>query len=181
MSKKAINIKSESLAIISVIYLMLISFVFITELLKPNSMVYDFSNCVDRIYSTNCIVTQKNGIFTDENGKLFPEQNVIYITLYKERILIYRSDFINSQNVIRTHYGKNGVRKMLQKLNTEILQKSAESGKPGIGAVVIIKPSKHSNLQNLIDILDEMNIAKIGTYTISNNFTAAESKLIASK
>ncbi|MNL80049.1 hypothetical protein D3C87_2067930 [compost metagenome] len=35
--------------------------------------------------------------------------------------------------------------------------------------VVIIKPTQQSTLQNLVDILDEMAIAKIDTFTIANN------------
>lgn len=54
-------------------------------------------------------------------------------------------------------------------------------GKPGRGVTVIIKPGKKSNYGNLVDILDEMAIAKISTYAIVNEFSPEESKLLASK
>ena len=67
------------------------------------------------------------------------------------------------------------------KKNSKIIEYSTALGKPKNGAIVIIKPSKKSNFKNLIDILDEMAIAKIDTYAIVNEFTPEESKLLASK
>ncbi|MBF7093191.1 hypothetical protein IUY40_16790 [Flavobacterium sp. ALJ2] len=57
------------------------------------------------------------------------------------------------------------------------MEYSTALGKPKIGLIIIIK----SNYKNLIDILDEMTIAKIETYTIVNDFTPEESKLLASR
>ncbi|MNR56878.1 hypothetical protein D3C85_1775450 [compost metagenome] len=54
-------------------------------------------------------------------------------------------------------------------------------GKPKSGVIVIIKPSRKSNFKNLVDILDEMKIAKIDTYAIVDEYTLEESKLLASK
>jgi len=48
------------------------------------------------------------------------------------------------------------------------------------GPIVIIKPSKKSNFKNLVDILDEIAIAKIEAYVIVNDFTPEESKLLTS-
>lgn len=62
-----------------------------------------------------------------------------------------------------------------------ILEYSTTIGKPKNGPIVIIKPSKKSNYGNLVDILDEMTIAKIDTYAIINDFTSEELKLLASK
>jgi hypothetical protein len=45
--------------------------------------------------------------------------------------------------------------------------------------IVIIKPSKKSNYKNVIDILDEM--ADVPTYTIVNDFSAEELKLLEGK
>ena len=159
-NKKNFNIKSESFALINITYLLLIFFVFISQLQRPNSLAYYFTNCSDRINLVNCIVSHENGVFTNEDSTLFPEQNIVFISLYTDKIFIYRPDFINSENVIKTYYGSNGIRKELQKINTEIKEKSAKLQIPFKGAVVIIKPSKQSNLQNLVDILDEMAIAK---------------------
>jgi hypothetical protein len=54
-------------------------------------------------------------------------------------------------------------------------------GKPQIGVTVIIKPSKNSNYGNLVDILDEIKITGIKSYSIIDYYTPEESKLLASK
>ena len=61
-----------------------------------------------------------------------------------------------------------------------MLEYSAQLGRPERGITVIIKPSKKSNFKNLVDILDEMAIAKIETYAIVNEFSPEETKLLAS-
>lgn len=38
----------------------------------------------------------------------------------------------------------------------------------GKGAIVLIKPSEKSNFKNLVDVLDEMAITKVGTYAIAD-------------
>ncbi|MNO06899.1 hypothetical protein D3C81_2288800 [compost metagenome] len=48
------------------------------------------------------------------------------------------------------------------------------------GVIVIIKPSKKSNYGNLVNILDLMKVANIETYSIVDEFSTAESKLLAS-
>ena len=53
-------------------------------------------------------------------------------------------------------------------------------GKPKSGVIVIIKPNKKCNYKNLVDILDEMKIAKIDTYAIVDEYTPEETKLLAS-
>ncbi|WP_310556618.1 biopolymer transporter ExbD [Flavobacterium sp.] len=73
-------------------------------------------------------------------------------------------------------YGKEGIRKELLNKN---LQAQAYSGDPRKGLIVIIKPSKKSNFTNLVDVLDEMNITKITTYMVVDDFSTEESKLLA--
>jgi biopolymer transport protein ExbD len=78
-------------------------------------------------------------------------------------------------------YGKEGIRKELFRKNKAVLEYSAATGRLGRGVTVIIKPSAKSNFRNLVDILDEMKIADIKSYTIVNNFTPEETKLLAVK
>ena len=80
-----------------------------------------------------------------------------------------------------TIYGENGIRKVLHARNKTMLEYSAALGRPGRGITVIIKPSKKCNYKNLVDILDEMAIAKIDAYAIVNVFTPEESDLLAAK
>ena len=74
-------------------------------------------------------------------------------------------------------YGNDGIRKELLNRNRLIQEYTGDSKK---GLTVIIKPSKKCNFKNLVDILDEMTIANIGTYAIVNDFTPEETKLLAS-
>ena len=76
-------------------------------------------------------------------------------------------------------YGKEGIRKELFRKNKEVLDYSAATGRNGRGIIVIIKPSKNSNYGNLVDILDEMKITNISSYTVVNGFTPNELKLLA--
>ncbi|WP_349293772.1 biopolymer transporter ExbD [Flavobacterium gelatinilyticum] len=77
-------------------------------------------------------------------------------------------------------YGKNGIRKEIIERNKKVLEYSAQLGKPGRGVTVIIKPSKNSNYGNLVDILDEIKICNINSYSVVDYYTPEESKLLAS-
>ncbi|WP_414656162.1 hypothetical protein [Flavobacterium sp.] len=61
------------------------------------------------------------------------------------------------------------------------MQYSKQLGKPGRGISVIIKPTKKSNYGNLVDILDELEIANIDSYAIVPEFTPEETKLLTLK
>ncbi|MFV8364117.1 hypothetical protein ACNQGO_12095 [Flavobacterium sp. ZT3P35] len=75
-------------------------------------------------------------------------------------------------------YGKEGIRSELSVINSKVHAYTSAIGKPNRGPIVIIKPSEKCNYKNLIDILDEMAIAKIDTYSIINDFTPEESQLL---
>jgi biopolymer transport protein ExbD len=75
-------------------------------------------------------------------------------------------------------YGKEGIRKELQKRKRSVLEYTGNKDK---GMIVIIKPSKKSNYRNLVDILDEMAIVDVPTYAIVNDFTPEEQKLLEGK
>ena len=77
-------------------------------------------------------------------------------------------------------FQKNEIRQEVFRKKKEIQDYMTSEGRPMSGVVVIIKPSKHSNYGSLVNIVDEMKIAKIETYSIVDDFTAEESKLLAS-
>jgi hypothetical protein len=91
-----------------------------------------------------------------------------------DRIVTYFGLLKNPKKVL---YGKDGIRKELLQKKIQIKEYTGNSNK---GIIVIIKPSKKSNYKNLVDILDEMAIAKIDTYVIIPEFTPEESKLLVS-
>ncbi len=78
-------------------------------------------------------------------------------------------------------YGKDGIRKELIKRKKEVAAYTASKGKPEQGMIVIIKPGKKSNYKNVVDVLDEMAINSIPTYTIVNDFLPDEQKLLEGK
>jgi biopolymer transport protein ExbD len=59
-------------------------------------------------------------------------------------------------------FGSKGIRDAI--FRTAAAVKSAT----GKHLIILIKPSDKSNIQNLVDILDEMEIAKVETYAISD-------------
>jgi biopolymer transport protein ExbD len=75
-------------------------------------------------------------------------------------------------------YGKNGLRKQVLKLIKQVPQLT---GDPKKGLIVIIKPTKKSTYRNLVDVLDEMAISGVETYTIVNDITPEELKLVQPK
>lgn len=75
-------------------------------------------------------------------------------------------------------YGRNGIREEILKRKESVLSYTGDKEK---GMIVIIKPSKKSSYKNMIDILDEMVISDVPTYTIVNDFTPEEKKLLDGK
>lgn len=165
---KKLSTRVDLTAMVSVSFLLIVFFMVTTELGKPTTLSLSLPNhhniecgptaCVDgnRIYT----------ILLDDNDKIVTYSGLLSAPLEAPK---------------RVTYGNNGIRKELYHKNKSILEYSAQIGKPKNGAIVIIKPSKKSNYKNLVDILDEMAIAKISFYTIENDFTPEESKLLASR
>ena len=164
---KKLSTRVDLTAMVSVSFLLIIFFMVTIELSKPKavdlSLPDNESTCRFRggCGGEERVVT----ILLGENNKL-----VSYTGLFQAPIVPPKE----------TVYGKNGIRKQLFAGNKTMLEYSAAVGKPGRGIIVIIKPSKKSSFKNLVDILDEMTIANIGTYAIVNDFTPEESNLLAS-
>jgi len=167
---RKLNSRVDLTAMVSVSFLLIIFFMVVGELSK--SKVMDLS--LPEKYSDKeftCVIScggDSNRIITillDENNKIITYSGLLATPRENLKIL---------------DYSKNGIRKELLEKNNKIIEYSAALGKPKNGAIVIIKPSKKSNFKNLVDILDEMAIAKIDTYAIVNDFSPEESKLLAS-
>ena len=165
---KKLSSRVDLTAMVSVSFLLIIFFMVVGELSKPKAMEYDNGqdreccDCPPRHYGENRSIT----IMLGENNKM----------IYYMGIL--NSPIISPKEI---KYGKDGIRQELLKRNKSMLEYSAALGKPGRGITAVIKPSKKSNFKNLVDILDEMDIANISAYVIVNYFTPEESKLLALK
>lgn len=73
-----------------------------------------------------------------------------------------------------TDFSTNGIRKhILQRRKDNI---AFNQGKEKL--FVMIKPLKTARYKNMVDILDEMNIATVGAYALIKDFTDGEKKLL---
>ncbi|MTH16841.1 biopolymer transporter ExbD [Flavobacterium sp. LC2016-01] len=169
---KKLNSRVDLTAMVSVSFLLIIFFMVVGELSKPQAMDLSLpEKYVDDEWShfISCGSGSNERTITvllDENNKIITYTGFLFNPLKDPKEI---------------NYGKDGIRKELFSQKKTILEYSAALGKPKNGPIVIIKPSKKSNFKNLIDILDEMAIVNIDTYAIVNEFTPEESKLLASK
>ncbi len=155
---------------VSVSFLLIIFFMVTIELAKPKILEYGmYSDCDDCGEYFGCSHIDENRILTillDDNNKMISYMGLLYAPIQKPK---------------EVYFGKEGIRKELLSINKKVHEYSANLGKPKNGLIVIIKPSKKSNYGNLVNILDEMKIVNIDSYSILDEFTPEESKLLASK
>lgn len=165
---RKLNSRVDLTAMVSVSFLLIIFFMVASELRKPK--VADLS------------LPHKDDITCGWTGGCFGENRSYTILLGEKNKLVCYMGLLEMPKVApkKLGYGKQGIRQELLKQNKDMLKHYAQLGKPERGLIVIIKPSKKSNFKNLVDILDEMAIAKIDTYAIINDFSPEESKLLAS-
>ncbi len=164
---KKLSSRVDLTAMVSVSFLLIIFFMLVGELSKPKVLNLSLpdNDCDDCL--SGCVdVTRIYTIILDKNDKIITYSGLLQSPLGSPK---------------KIEFGKKGIRQELFNRKKMILEYSTAMGKPKNGPIVIIKPSKKSNYGNLVDILDEMAIAKIGTYAIVNDFTLEESKLLASK
>jgi biopolymer transport protein ExbD len=159
---KKLNTRVDLTAMVSVSFLLIIFFMVTIELAKPKVMEFGLPDKDHGCGPVGCI--DGNRLYTillDEN----------------DRIVTYTGFLFNPlENPKHVQYGKDGIRKEL--LNKKSMMYEY-TGDPRKGIIVIIKPSKKCNFKNLVDILDEMAIAKISTYAIVDKYTPEETKLLA--
>jgi len=159
---KKLNTRVDLTAMVSVSFLLIIFFMVTIELSKPRGIDLGLpSNDVD-CGPIGCI--DANRIYTillDDDNKIITYQGLLSYP---------------RQNPKEIKYGKNGIRKELFNSKKKIQEYTGDYRK---GTIVIIKPSKKCNFKNLVDILDEMAIARIDTYAIVDYYTPEETKLLA--
>jgi biopolymer transport protein ExbD len=164
-SKKQ-NSKVDLTAMVDLAFLLITFFMLTTTLSKPQSMSLGLPDKDDDPTKNKDIKVDENRTMTvmlGDNDKLF-----FYMGLWATPIAGPKE----------IAYGKDGIRKELLARKKSVLEYTGDKEK---GMIVIIKPSKKSNYKNVIDILDEMAISGIPTYTIVNDFTPEEQKLLEGK
>lgn len=164
---RKLNSRVDLTAMVSVSFLLIIFFMVVGELSKPK--VVDLS------------LPDNGDIVCGPTGHIKP--NRLYTILLDEnnRIITYPGILSFPIEIPKKfEFGKNGIREELFLKKKQIQEYMVSVGKPKSSIIVVIKPSSKSNFQNLVDILDEMAIVKINTYSIVNEYTPEESKLLAS-
>ncbi|PAM92923.1 biopolymer transporter ExbD [Flavobacterium sp. IR1] len=164
---KKLSTRVDLTAMVSISFLLIIFFMVVGELSKPKMLN----------------IGEDYGCGIPPDFSEFEERRVLTILLDdNDEIITYFGTFYSPiKNAKKVGYGKNGIRKEISEKNMKVLKYYATIGKPGYGISVIIKPSKKSNYGNFINILDEMEINNISDYSIINEYTQEESKLLASK
>ncbi|SFE05356.1 ExbD/TolR family protein [Flavobacterium phragmitis] len=166
---KKLHSRVDLTAMVSVSFLLIIFFMLVGELSKPKGMDLSlpdkYPTCLGD-YSFGCY--NGNRLYTvllGENNKIVTYAGSLYYPIQEPK---------------ETNYSKNGFRTDLNFVNKKILEYSAAIGRPNRGAIVFIKPSNKSNYGNLIDVLEELRLAKIDTYAVIDEFSPEETKLLAS-
>lgn len=160
-----LNPKIDLTAMTSVSFLLITFYMVTIELSKPNTLelgLPDNPSC--GLGYTHCGLFNGRQItlLLDDNNKIISYQGLLGILEEKPKKL---------------SYGKDGIRKELLNKKRRV---ATIVGDRNRGAIVIIKPSKKCTFGNLVAVLDEMNITQIPTYTVVNDFTPEELKLLAS-
>jgi biopolymer transport protein ExbD len=151
-------------AMVSVSFLLIVFFMTAAELAKPKTLALGLPNggCGHSYPRPdyNRVIT----LLLDDNNKIISYYGLLEVP---------------NEPIKKLTYGKDSLRKELLQKSKMIKANDLLNGRPISGAMVFIKPSKKCNYGNLVDILDEMHIADIGTYAIVNDFTPEERALLA--
>lgn len=166
-AKKA-NAKVDLTAMVDLAFLLITFFMLTTTLSKPQSM--------------NLGLPDKNEKDDNQDIKVDENRTVTLLLGDNNKLTFYmgllETPLAGPKDIA---YSKDGLRKELLKRKEEVLAYSTAKGKPEQGMIVIIKPGKKSNYKNVVDVLDEMAISGVPTYTIVNDITPAELKLLEGK
>ena len=161
---KKLESRVDLTAMVSVSFLLIVFFMVTIDLAKPKGIGLGLPDknpeWDGRIICGSGTEIRTITILIDNNDKLVSYQGLLSYPIEKPKML---------------SYDENGIRKELHSKKRLIQEYYGDTSR---GPIVIIKPSKKCNYKNLIDILDEMAIAKIDTYAIINEFTPEESQLL---
>ncbi|MDQ6530753.1 biopolymer transporter ExbD [Flavobacterium sp. LHD-85] len=164
---RKLNSKVDLTAMVSVSFLLIIFFMVVGELSKPKGK--------------NLVLPDNDDITCGPTGHIKPNRLYTILLGDNNKIVTYSGILSYPLEIPKNfEFGKKGIREEVFLKKKQIKEYMISVGKPKSGIIVVIKPSSKSNFQNLVDILDEMKIAKIDTYSIVDEFSQEESKLLAS-
>ncbi|CAM3517690.1 biopolymer transport ExbD protein [Flavobacterium saliperosum S13] len=138
-------------AMVDLAFLLITFFMLTTSLSKPQSM--------------NLAMPDKTEDQTEKPVIDVADDRTMTLLLGEKNQIVWYYGLPDSpiEGPTKVGYGKNGIRKELLEKEKTVLSKY---GDPKKGLIVLIKASKKSTYRNLVDVLDEMAIAKVPTYAI---------------
>ncbi|MCL9809402.1 ExbD/TolR family protein [Flavobacterium luminosum] len=149
-SKKS-NAKVDLTAMVDLAFLLITFFMLTTSLSKPQSMDLGLPDKQKENEPQDDIEVADNRTMTI----LLGENN---------KIKWYMGQFgAPLEGPSDSSYGKAGIR---QEILSKVKSVPEATGDPKKGLIVIIKMDKKTNYKNMVDILDEMAIAKVPTYAL---------------
>ena len=190
--QKKMNSRVDFTPMVDMIMLLVMFFMLCTTLQKPQTMQITMPSNKENI--------------NDVNRSQVAASKAITIMITENRTLYYFKGKPTDDNLIKTTFGKDGIRAVLMEANSAAQQEKAkldakyatmqssnvqqaEKNKAWYmeqlkeirnGANtpdVIIKPSDKATYKDLIDVLDEMNICSIGRYVIDKFVPADQAKV----
>ncbi|WP_303763255.1 biopolymer transporter ExbD [Alloprevotella tannerae] len=186
------NSRVDFTPMVDMIMLLVTFFMLCTTLQKPQTMQITMPSNKENI--------------NDANRSQVAASKAITIMITENRTLYYFKGKPTDDNLVKTTFGKDGIRAVLMEANSAAQQEKAkldakyatmqssnvqqaEKNKAWYmeqlkeirnGANtpdVIIKPSDKATYKDLIDVLDEMNICSIGRYVIDKFVPADQAKV----
>jgi len=91
------------------------------------------------------------------------EDRTVTLCLGKNNKIEWHRGLLENPIVSPSVIGSEEVRNVLMKQSEEVIRTTGDKKK---GLIVLIKPSDKSNYKNLVDVLDELSIAKVQSYGI---------------
>lgn len=190
--QKKMNSRVDFTPMVDMIMLLVTFFMLCTTLQKPQTMQITMPSNKEKI--------------NDANRSQVAASKAITIMITENRTLYYFKGKPTDDNLVKTTFGKDGIRAVLMEANSAAQQEKAkldakyatmqssnvqqaEKNKAWYmeqlkeirnGANtpdVIIKPSDKATYKDLIDVLDEMNICSIGRYVIDKFVPADQAKV----
>lgn len=142
---RKLNARVDLTAMVDLAFLLITFFMLTTSLSKPRSLQL-------------AMPSDGPSMPVDENRTM----TIVIGGHDKARCFIGKNDAAAKEIIL----GTKQLRQELIIRKKEALAYSASNGKPRNGLIVIIKPTGKSNYGNLVDVLDEMEIANIASYAI---------------
>ena len=190
--QKKVNSRVDFTPMVDMIMLLVTFFMLCTTLQKPQTMQITMPSNKENI--------------NDANRSQVAASKAITIMITENRTLYYFKGKPTDDNLVKTTFGKDGIRAVLMEANSAAQKEKAkldakyatmqssnvqqaEKNKAWYmdqlkeirnGANtpdVIIKPSDKATYKDLIDVLDEMNICSIGRYVIDKFVPADQAKV----